>query len=548
MKSAAFMRDSSNIYKHMKQILSISLALAFVLTGCITKSPVSLTPIPTNPEMAQLERQLTARMNMPPLPPMPTVSRKLTALKAAPGPVFYDPFNSGIATPWTFYTGTHQFTTGILRLNAVSGNGAYAYVKTNWTNVSVSADIKLGAGSWGGAVGLRYNPTNGASYQAWVYGSGRFAIKKYNNWFNTSTELVWVPITAPGTTINNVKLSVVNNVLTAYLNNTLLLSYTDTSSPFTNGGGIALTTWGGNGASSVDFDNVTVYDLSQTLAPAIVSGLSSDLGIQGQTKTLSVTATGAGLTYIWRTPSGVTTVGTNTYTISNLQEAGVYSVTVTNASGADFSTAFLAMGTTNILSDCLPKPLKTSVTLAWCPSPSTTNNVVAGYRIYYGSTNPPVVGWRGDLYDTNVPPCPSVLLLPGTNWYHTYTNMMDVGNVTNATVTNLVSGPTYYFSCTAYDTNGLESDYSGEVSFTVPIPLPPSPPTNVPLSINIFGQGKIQLQAKVCPSTLTTILYQKNFGQPWNVLATNVTADAYGNFSYVDTMTDTMRFYRALLQ
>jgi hypothetical protein len=476
----------------------------------------------------------------------PTLSPKRTALRATlAGPIFYDPFNSGAATPWTFYQGSHLFTTGILRLNAVQNNGAYAYVRTNWTNISVSADIKLGATSYGGAVGLRYNPTNGASYQAWIYSSGRFAIKKYSNWFNTSTEVVGMSIAAPGTNVNNIKLSVTNNILAAYLNNTLLLTYTDTSSPFTSGG-ISLSIWG---AGTADFDNVTVYDLTQVSAPTIVSGLSNDLGIQGQSKTLSVTATGPGLTYLWKTPSGATTVGTNTYTITNLQEAGSYSVTVTNAAGVDSSAAYLAVGTTNILSDCLPKPTKTTVVLAWCPSPSTTNNVIAGYRIYMGSTNPPVAGWKGDVYDTNQPPCPSVLLLPGTNFYRTYTNMMDVGTNLTATVTNLVFGPTYYFAATAYDTNGLESDYSGEVAFSVPTPLPPSPPTNVFLTINLFGPGQIQLQAKVCPTTPTTILYQNMLGLPWNVLATNVTADAYGNFSYVDSTTNSpMRFYRALLQ
>jgi hypothetical protein len=517
----------------MKRTLLSLLAILVLAAGCITKQPQGLRPIPTNPEMAQLKRNLTVH--------------RLMAVRADAGPIFYDPFDSGTATRWTFYTGTHQFTSGILRLNAVSGNGAYAYVRTNWSNISVSADIKLGATSYGGAVGLRYNPTNGASYQAWIYSSGRFTIRKYSNWFNTSTEVVGMPIAAPGTNVNNVKLSVTNNILAAYLNNTLLLTYTDTSAPFTNSGGISLSIWGFGGPATADFDNVTVYDLSQTSGPTIVNGLVNDLGIQGQSKTLSVTATGAGLTYLWKTPSGVITAGTNTYTITNLQEAGQYSVTVTNAGGTDSSAAFLAVGTTNILSDCLPKPGKTTVVLGWCPSLSTSNGVI-GYRIYQGATNPPVAGWRGDVYDTNAPPCPSVLLLPGTNFYRVYTNMMDVGTNLTATVTNLVFGPTYYFSATAYDTNGLESDYSGEVAFTVPPPLPPSPPTNVSLTINVFGPTQVQLQAKVCPSTLTTILYQNMLGLPWNVLATNVTADAYGNFSYVDTMTDTMRFYRALLQ
>ncbi len=87
------------------------------------------------------------------------------------------------------------------------------------------------------------------------------------------------------------------------------------------------------------------------------------------------------------------------------------------------------------------------ITLAWDPSPET--NVVA-YRIYYG------VAAR------------------------TYTNTIQVGKVTTATVSNLVAGVPYFFAATAVDDVGLESDYSDEVSGT--IPLPNQPPTLAPLT------------------------------------------------------------------
>src|ERR1019366_330702 len=48
----------------------------------------------------------------------------------------------------------------------------------------------------------------------------------------------------------------------------------------------------------------------------------------------------------------------------------------------------------------------------------------------------------------------------------TYTNTVDVGNVTDATISSLISGTTYYFAATAYDTSALESDYSTEAIFT----------------------------------------------------------------------------------
>lgn len=83
--------------------------------------------------------------------------------------------------------------------------------------------------------------------------------------------------------------------------------------------------------------------------------------------------------------------------------------------------------------------LGASVTLAWDASEGT--NVVA-YRAYYG----PASG----------------------NW----TNYTQVGNVLTATVSNLVEGATYYFVATAIADNGLESDPSNEVEYSVPIDTP----------------------------------------------------------------------------
>jgi Fibronectin type III domain len=75
-----------------------------------------------------------------------------------------------------------------------------------------------------------------------------------------------------------------------------------------------------------------------------------------------------------------------------------------------------------------------SVTLAWDPTPG-----VAGYRLYLGLAS------------------------------RTYSTMLDVGGSTTVTVANLVPGTTYYFAVTDYDTNHLESTFSGEISYTVPL-------------------------------------------------------------------------------
>jgi Bacterial Ig domain/Fibronectin type III domain len=78
---------------------------------------------------------------------------------------------------------------------------------------------------------------------------------------------------------------------------------------------------------------------------------------------------------------------------------------------------------------------QSTVTLAWNASPSPS---VTGYHLYYGAAS------------------------------QNYTNVRSLGNVTNATISSLVQGSTYYFTVTATDSTGLESPHSNEVSYTVP--------------------------------------------------------------------------------
>jgi hypothetical protein len=93
---------------------------------------------------------------------------------------------------------------------------------------------------------------------------------------------------------------------------------------------------------------------------------------------------------------------------------------------------------------------QSSVTLAWDPDAGTN---IAGYKIYYGVAS------------------------------RTYTRTNIVGNVTNATISGLTSGTVYYFAAAAYDTAGLESDYSTEVVYTTSTRKRPH------LHINSFAAG-----------------------------------------------------------
>jgi hypothetical protein len=88
----------------------------------------------------------------------------------------------------------------------------------------------------------------------------------------------------------------------------------------------------------------------------------------------------------------------------------------------------------------LPAFAAGSVTLAWDPS---TDPTVTGYNIYYGGAS------------------------------GTYTNEICAGNATNATISGLVQGATYYFAATTYAASDMESPLSSEVSYLVPPNVPP---------------------------------------------------------------------------
>ena len=75
--------------------------------------------------------------------------------------------------------------------------------------------------------------------------------------------------------------------------------------------------------------------------------------------------------------------------------------------------------------------------------PNTESNI-AGYRLYYGSSS------------------------------GNYTQSVDVGNVTQATLSGLTGGNTYYATVAAYNTAALEGAKSTEVSFTAAVTTPPA--------------------------------------------------------------------------
>ena len=148
---------------------------------------------------------------------------------------------------------------------------------------------------------------------------------------------------------------------------------------------------------------------------------------------------------------------------------------------------------------------QSSVTLAWDPSPSTD---IKGYKIYYG-------GAAG-----------------------AYTNVVTVGNTTNATVAGLKSGVVFYFAATAFDNVGVESAMSNEISYLVQAPM-------ARLSLGLTAQ-KRPILSGTGPVGYKYDVQASPDLKIWSTVA-SVTVDSTGVFQYTDTTPSTnltRRMYR----
>lgn len=140
------------------------------------------------------------------------------------------------------------------------------------------------------------------------------------------------------------------------------------------------------------------------------------------------------------------------------------------------------------------QPAAGSVTLVWRDGDPT----VAGYDVYYGTAS------------------------------GVYTNVVDVGDSTNATITGLEVGPTYYFAVTAYNTNGVQSAYSSVVSTLIGSPVPTiSTPTN---QVVVAGGAPVAVQFTVGDSytDASNLIVTASSDDPTVVAATNIVITGTG--------------------
>lgn len=167
-----------------------------------------------------------------------------------------------------------------------------------------------------------------------------------------------------------------------------------------------------------------------------------------------------------------------------------------------FLSLALLLNAGNALGSTLPGP--GNVLLAW---DSSSSPGIAGYRVYFGAAS------------------------------GTYTSSVVAGNATTNTVQGLAPGALCFFAVKAYDTNGLESMFSNEVSFTPGLPT---------IQIRITATGHAVLTLNGLPGRMYDIQATPDFST-WNNLGT-VTLDAVGSADFTDTNAANLpkRFYRSL--
>jgi len=164
--------------------------------------------------------------------------------------------------------------------------------------------------------------------------------------------------------------------------------------------------------------------------------------------------------------------------------------------------------TSLLLFSALPIAHAASVTLAWNRAVASG---LAGYHLYTGVSS------------------------------GNYTSSLNVGNQTNATISGLTTGARYYFAVTSYTSNGLESAFSNEISYTptnststnlLPTVVLTAPangssytaPANVSLSASVTANGHTITKVQFFKGTT---LLAEDTATPYTFTWSGVSAGSY---------------------
>jgi hypothetical protein len=146
----------------------------------------------------------------------------------------------------------------------------------------------------------------------------------------------------------------------------------------------------------------------------------------------------------------------------------------TSSSGSGFTLRLLTNPDGDIAED---KTATTAGTYsASAPLTSTSGWVIQAVAFRAAVSSPPAVTGSNILtlvWDANTPTNNAASNTVGYRLElgyasKTYTQTTTLGNVTTVTLSNLVSGTTYYYAVTAYDSAGLDSPASNEIVYKAP--------------------------------------------------------------------------------
>ena len=127
------------------------------------------------------------------------------------------------------------------------------------------------------------------------------------------------------------------------------------------------------------------------------------------------------------------------------------------------------------------------LTLAWDAS---VDPEVAGYVLYYGTAS------QNYFYSTNI------------------------GSATTCTLSDLTRGTTYFFAVTAYNSSEIESTFSDEIAYQIPL----FPQARI-LSAIPIGPVGLELTWKSIEGSLYRVAFKDNITDPnWTDLSTDILA------------------------
>ena len=184
--------------------------------------------------------------------------------------------------------------------------------------------------------------------------------------------------------------------------------------------------------------SVTTASTADTTPPSTPTGLTgATAGSTGANLSWNASTDNVGVTgyIVRRNGVQVATPATTSFADTGLSAATTYSYTV----AARDAAGNISPDSTSVSVTTPPPPPSNSASLAW---DSVTAPTLSGYRVYFGTA-------------------------PGT-YLQSLGQGISVGNATAYTLTGLASGSQYYFAVTAFDTLGVESLYSNEVSKNIP--------------------------------------------------------------------------------